>query len=31
MVHIFLPEMREFYALESLWEDAEIKEIPNQD
>ena len=31
IVHIFLPEMREFYALESLWEDAEIKEIPNQD
>ncbi len=31
LVHIFLPEMRSFYRLENLWEDAEIKEIPDLD
>ncbi len=30
MVHIFLHEFREFYALESLWSDAEIKFIPDE-
>lgn len=30
-VHIFLPEVREYYSLESLWNDAEITEIPNLD
>lgn len=31
MAHIFLPEPREFYALEELWSDGEITEIPNID
>ncbi len=29
MVHIFLPERRLFYNLETLWEDAKVKTIPN--
>lgn len=29
LVHIFQPETREFYRLESLWEDAEITKIPD--
>ncbi len=29
MVHIFLPDVRERYALEQLWSDGVIKEIPN--
>ena len=29
MVHIFLPERRKFYNLETLWEDAKVKAIPN--
>ena len=29
MVHIFLPERRMFYNLETLWEDAKVKTIPN--
>lgn len=28
LVHIFLPEMREFYDLEHLWADATLDEIP---
>lgn len=31
MVHIFLPEEREFYDLEHLWADALITEIPDLD
>jgi len=31
IVHIFLPEAREFYDLEHLWADAAITEIPNLD
>ena len=31
IVHIFLPEMRSFYKLESLWEDSKIKRIPDLD
>ncbi len=31
MVHIFLPEVREFYKLESLWEDAKFTNIENVD
>ena len=27
MVHIFLPEQRKYYSLESLWKDAEIVEV----
>jgi len=29
IVHIFLPELREYYNLENLWADAEIKAIPD--
>ncbi len=31
MVHIFVPETRQFYDLEHLWEDAKITEIPDLD
>ena len=31
MVHIFLPEARDFYSLESLWEDAPTTEVPDLD
>lgn len=31
MVHVFLPEVREFYHLENLWADAKLTEIPNID
>ncbi|MGL4520480.1 MAG: ribosome silencing factor [Phocaeicola sp.] len=31
LVHIFLPEPREFYDLENLWADAKLIEIPNLD
>lgn len=31
MVHIFLPETRQYYNLEELWEDATIKEISDED
>ena len=27
LVHIFVPDMREFYDLENLWQDAPIQEI----
>ena len=29
IVHIFLPELRAFYRLEHLWEDAKISKIPD--
>ena len=31
IVHIFLPELRSFYRLEHLWEDAKITKIPDLD
>ena len=30
-VHVFLPDVRDLYCLESLWSDAEITEIPDLD
>ena len=31
IVHIFLPEKREYYDLEHLWADANLRSIPNLD
>lgn len=31
MVHIFLPETRSYYDLETLWQDAKMEMIPNLD
>lgn len=31
LVHIFLPEVRQFYDLEHLWADAKLTEIPDLD
>ena len=31
IVHIFMPELRTFYRLEHLWEDAKITQIPDLD
>ena len=31
IVHIFMPEVRAFYRLESLWEDSKITKIPDID
>lgn len=30
-VHIFVPDAREFYDIEHLWEDADVTEIPDLD
>ena len=29
LVHIFLPETRQFYDLENLWEDAQLTHVPD--
>ncbi len=31
LVHVFVPEMREFYDLEHLWADAPLTHIPDLD
>lgn len=31
LVHIFQPEVRQFYDLEHLWEDAELTHVPDLD
>lgn len=31
MAHIFVPEAREHYDLENLWDEGQLKEIPNID
>ncbi len=31
MVHIFVPDMREYYHLEDLWEDAHLERVPDLD
>lgn len=31
IVHVFLPELREFYDIEHLWADAQLETIPDID
>lgn len=31
VIHIFLPQVREFYSLEKLWGDAKIKELSEEE
>jgi len=31
IVHIFLPDLRNFYDIEHLWADADLRSIPNLD
>jgi ribosome-associated protein len=31
VIHIFLPQVREFYALEKLWGDAKIEELSEEE
>ena len=31
IVHVFVPDMRQFYDIENLWQDAMITNIPNLD
>ena len=30
LVHVFLPEAREFYDIDHLWEDADVTDIPEE-
>ena len=31
LVHVFLPDVRQYYDLEHLWEDAPVEQIPDLD
>ena len=31
LVHVFVPDMREYYDLEHLWEDARLTRVPDLD
>jgi len=31
VVHLFVPDAREFYDVDNLWEDAEITDVPDLD
>jgi ribosome-associated protein len=31
MAHVFLPDVREYYDLEHLWEDAPVEYVPDLD
>ena len=31
LVHVFVPDMREYYDLEHLWDDAQLTHIPDLD
>lgn len=31
MVHVFLPDVRDYYDLEHLWEDAKLTKVPDLD
>lgn len=31
IAHVFLPEAREFYDIDNLWEDASVTKVPNLD
>lgn len=31
MVHVFMPEEREYYRMEDLWQDAKVTDIPDID
>ena len=31
MLHIFLPDVREYYDLEHLWEDAKMERVPDEE
>ena len=31
LVHVFLPDVRSYYDLEHLWEDAELIQVPDLD